>query len=234
MGAFFTNIHLRTDERARVERAWLDFWQARDERSWAWVSPVYGGWTSLFDWQCDQFSPSVLTELAAHLSQTGACAALAFQVYDSDLAEYWLYQGGRNLDHYASDGGLAAAFARRGGDEAADGGVFDGYGPDVRATTYPRDEDSTQGGNTGVLLAATGARAEDMELEAILRTPAYVAEDILTALASSLGINDVWAGVGYHYLVTEGDVILGRDQFRHLPPDQAPNAARPPRFDKDS
>jgi hypothetical protein len=233
MGAFFTNIHLRTELRPRIEEAWLSYWCARDERSWAWLSPPYGGWTTLFDWRCDQFSPEVLAELAEHMSRSVECPALAFQVFDSDLAEYWLYLGGREMDHYASDGRFASAFARR-TDDAQDGGVYDGFGPDSLPNTYPSDEDASTGGNPSMLVSVTGAKIEAMELEAILRTPAYVAEDILTALASAVGINDIWAGVGYHYLVTEGDVILGREQFRHLPPDAAPNAARPARFDKDA
>ncbi len=56
-----------------------------------------------------------------------------------------------------------------------------------------------------------------MELEAILRTPSAIADDILTALASAISINDIWASVGYHYLVTEGDTIPGIDQFSRLP-----------------
>jgi hypothetical protein len=104
----------------------------------------------------------------------------------------------------------------------AEGGVFAGYGPDS-GSGYLGEDDITDGGNAGMLKSLSQTAGSEIELEAILRTPAIIADDILTALASVLGINDIWASVGYHYLVSEGDTIPGMDEFTHLPPDTPPD-----------
>lgn len=216
MGSFYTNIHLRTTERETVERLWAAFWEARGEKSWAWVSPVYHGWVSVFDWQCDQGDTGVLKALSAHCSQALECIALAFQVQDSDLAQYWLFQAGEAVDAYTSNVHYFAAFAEPPETDAETQGIFAGYGRDIKPG-YPTDEDVSDGGSPRKLRELVNPAADENELEAILRSPAVVADDILTALASTLGIHDTWAAVGYHYLLTEGDTIPGRDTFRHLP-----------------
>jgi len=220
MGSFFDNIHLRTTERDRVEHVWAEYWRARGEESLVWISPPYGNWISLFDWKCDQQNIDILIELSAHLSRELGCPTLAFQVQDSDLAEYWLFEQGKKADHYTSNQHYYPSYLDK--EAPATEGVYSGYGPDTQAG-YPSEEDNTNGGNTGLLKSITGAAVDDVELEAILRTPATFADDILTALASAIGINDIWASVGYHYLVTEGDTIPGIDHFKHLPTEKPPN-----------
>lgn len=222
MGSFYSNIHLRTTERAALESAWETFWFEQGTSSWAWVSPPYGGWTSVFDWQCDQIHPDMLCALGTFLSERGECTGLAFQVQDSELAEYWLFNKGTEVDHYTSNMHYFPAFAPQ-TPVIDEEGTYDGYGPDIKAA-LPGEEDLTDGGNIGLLLALTGARVPDIELEAILRSPAAFADDILTALASAIGINDTWAAVGYHYLSTEGsDLIPGMNEFHHLPVGSPPN-----------
>lgn len=215
MGSFYSNIHLHTTDRARVESSWGNFWAEREGQSWAMVSPPYGGWVSLFDWHCDQIHPDVLQELAGRLSADAECVALAFQVQDSLLAEYWLYQNGREADAYSSNVEYFPSFAPQ-TPVVENEGTFDGFGPDIH-DARPGEEDVTDGGNTGLLRRLTHARVTDIELDAILRSPAAFAEDILTSLASAIGINDTWAAVGYHYLVTENDLIPGFAEFHHLP-----------------
>jgi hypothetical protein len=224
MGSFYANIHLRTTERERVLRGWQGYWAGREERAWAWVSPVYGGWVSVFDWRGDAQDTDVLLELAAHLSRELDGVALAFQVQDSELAEYWLFNAGREVDHYTSNADYFAAAAEWPSTTPADG-VYSGYGPDSRPG-YATEDDLTDGGNTGLLRSLANADVSEVELEAILRTPAYIADDILTALASALGIHDSWAALGYHYLATDGDTILGLDAFSHLPSGEPPNLQR--------
>lgn len=223
MGSFYTNIHVRTHDRELIERDWHSYWEERGESSWAWVSPVYGGWISLFDYRGDVGDADALTELAAHLSRSADSVTLAFQVQDSDLAEYWLFHHGKELDHYKSNSDYFAAYAPP--DDAEEEGIFEGFGPDSKPG-YAFNEDLSDGGNIRLLHSLTGDVASEIELEAILRTPATVADDILTALASAIGINDTWAAVGYHYLVTEGDTIPGIAAFHHLPVNTPPNAQR--------
>lgn len=224
MGSFYSNIHLLTENRALLERSWESYWEERGEESWVWISPPYGGWISIFDWRCDQQNVDVLTDLASHLSRAVACTALALQVQDSELAEYWLFSAGMEVDHYTSNSEYFAAFSER-PETTPEDGIYVGYGPDVKPG-YPATEDLSDGGNTQVLKSLTRTLTSDMELEAILRTPAVIADDILTALASAIGINDTWASLGYHYLVTEGDTVPGINQFTHLPISGVPNATR--------
>ncbi|MHB9025749.1 MAG: hypothetical protein ACYC7E_16535 [Armatimonadota bacterium] len=224
MGSFYDNIHLRTQNRPFIEQAWQNYWEERQESSRAWISPDYGGWISVFDWRCDQQDTDVLGDLAAHLSRAADCVTLAFQVYDSDLAEYWLFNHGIEVDHYTSNSEYFPAFAQA-PEVTPEEGIYSGYGPDSKPG-YPVNEDFSDGGNTGLLKSLTGTQASDVELEAILRTPATISDDILTALASAIGINDSWAAVGYHYLATENDTILGFDSFRHLPEGVPPHAER--------
>jgi hypothetical protein len=224
MGSFYDNIHVRTNDRTAVEHAWQAYWEGRDDASWAWVSPAYNGWVTLFDWRCDQQDVDVLTDLGAHISRALDAVVLAFQLQDSDLAEYWLFNHGTELDHYTSNNEYFAGYAES-PEVTPDTGVYSGFGPDVKAG-YPFEEDLSDGGNTEMLKSLTNTDATDIELEAILRTPAEIADDILTALASSIGINDVWASLGYYYLATEGDTITAFDQFRHLPPNEPPKTQR--------
>jgi len=230
MGSYYTNIHLLTPNGDLVEHAWTEYWEGRDERSWCWVSPQYNGWTTVFDWRCDQLNTDILVDLASHLSRVADCVGLAFQVQDSELAEYWLFNQGIEVDHYTSNAEYFAAYAQPPVTNADEEGIFTGYGPDS-APGYTTHEDLTDGGNTDLLRSLTRTRISEMELEAILRTPSTIADDILTALASAIGINDTWASIGYHYLVTEGDTVPGIGAFRHLPPGDPPNPARFPEHD---
>lgn len=224
MGSFYNNIHLRTTDRPAIERVWRAYWEERQEPGWTWISPVYGGWVSVFDWRCDQQDVDALTDLSSYLSRGVGCSVLAFQVYDSDLAQYWLFRGGDEVDHYTSDTEYFAAFGER-PEVTPEEGVYDGYGPDVKVG-YPTEEDRSDGGNTALLKSLLDTPASDIELEAILRTPAFIADDILTALASAIGINDSWAALGYHYLVSESSTIIGFEAFTHLPADLPPNRMR--------
>lgn len=227
MGSFYANVHLLTTNSELVERAWTGYWEGRDDRSWCLISPPYNGWLTVFDWRCDQIDTDILTDLASHLSRVVDCVGLAFQVQDSELAEYWLFNHGEEVDHYTSNAEYYAAYAQPPITNQEEEGIFVGYGPDSEPG-YATHEDLTDGGNTDLLRSLTRATASEMELEAILRTPSTVADDILTALASAIGINDTWAAVGYHYLVTESDTIPGFDEFRRVPQNDPLNPARFP------
>ena len=211
---------MRTQDRQQVEQAWQQYWQGRADLR-VMVSPAYGQWVSLFDWHCDQRDTDTLTDLAVHVSRSIEGVVLAFQVQDSDLAEYWLFNQGNEVDHYTSNTEYFAAYRER-PEVTQESGIYSGAGPDSKEG-YPSEDDLSDGGNTGLLKSLSGTESTEMELEAILRTPALIADDILTALASAIGINDIWASVGYHYLATEGNTITGIDQFSRLPPHEPVN-----------
>jgi len=225
MGSFYTNMHVKTTDRDQVARAWMNYWEGREDTSWCFIAPPYNGWVALFDWRCDQQDTDILVDLASHLSRAAECAALVFQVHDSALAEYWLFNLGAEVDHYTSNTEYFAAYAQLPTAAPDTEGIFVGFGPDTDAG-YAEQEDLSDGGNVDLLRSLTNDLASEVQFEAILRTPAYIADDILTALASAIGLNDSWAAVGYHYLVTEGDTIPGLGDFHHLPPGAPANPAR--------
>lgn len=224
MGEYFDNVHVHTKDHLQVARAWQSYWEGRGETSAAWVSPAYGEWVSLFDWRTDRQEADVLTDLTAHLSRALDGVAIAFQVQDSDLAEYWLFNHGDEIDHYTSNAEYFAAYAQR-PEVTPETGVYSGFGPDEKQG-YPTEEDLSDGGDAGLLKSLTGTPTADVALEAILRTPATFAEDILTALAASIGMNDMWASLGYTYISTDSETVTGFHQFTHLPPGEPPKTQR--------
>lgn len=105
MESFYDGSHVRTNDRMLVERAWHSYWDGRvGDTFLAWVSPEYNGWVSLFDWRCDQQQDvETLTNLSAHISRFIGTVTVAFQLQDSDLIEYWLFNRGIRIDHYTSN-----------------------------------------------------------------------------------------------------------------------------------
>ncbi len=224
MGSFYANLHLRTTERELVEQAWTSYWDERHETSWAWVTPPYHGWITVFDWNADAGDMDVLNDMSMHLTRALGCVGIAFKVQDSALAEYWLYNLGAEVDYYTSNSEYFAAYAQP-PNTTPEEGIFTGYGPDSHAG-YATEEDQSDGGNTDLLKSLTRTPVSEMELEAILRTPSYIADDILTALASAIGLHASWAALGYHYIATDSDTVLGKDAFHHLPASEPPNLVR--------
>jgi hypothetical protein len=97
VGSFYTNITLRTKERARV----------RDELAaqgrTAYLSRVDGDAVVVFDRDCEEQDIAVLRTLAGGLSQRLACTALAVMNHDDDILLYTLFESGRMTDAYNSD-----------------------------------------------------------------------------------------------------------------------------------
>jgi hypothetical protein len=97
MGAFFTNLHVRTDDSVRVIDALRPLLSQR-----AYVSPPKSGWVTIYDETADANDESELARLAAALSKNLNTAAIAFLVHDSDVLIYLLFDNGTEIDRYNS------------------------------------------------------------------------------------------------------------------------------------
>jgi hypothetical protein len=104
-----------------------------------------------------------IRDLAGGLSEDLHVAAIAFMVHDSDIACYWLFDGGQLLDEYNSYPNYF--------DDDADG------------------PPSPSGGRTDVLLRYCRTGVQEDKLTAILRGEALFAEDVIARLAQALGID---------------------------------------------
>lgn len=100
MGTFITNLHVRDADRNAVTEALRSLY----------VVPAYvrsspeNTWTSIFPEAADQDEVE-LCKIAGGLSKVLNRPVIAFLVHDSDIFLYWLYDGGKELDHYNSEPG---------------------------------------------------------------------------------------------------------------------------------
>ncbi len=104
MGSFYSNIHLRVQDRQLVERAWQSYWEGREETSWVMVvtrlravgqrlrlalRPAGYGWV-------DRISPRIFSRRRTASRSPSRCRT-------AQLAEYWLFNHGNEVDHYTSE-----------------------------------------------------------------------------------------------------------------------------------
>jgi hypothetical protein len=181
MGSFYTNVALKGPTQAAVVEHLRA--QGRD----AYVAPTIGGVTVVYDAACESQDQRILASLAAELSRTFACSALAALVYDDDFLVYLLFQGGAQVDEYNSD----PMYFENGEPE----------GP--------------RGGDAGALCAAFGAATEVARVEVILRawagpdgdpgaSPYLFAQFRHRDLARALGLPERLCALGYLY-VAQGE-----------------------------
>ena len=97
MGLFCVNLHFRTTD----DKALSDALGRRGVSRYR-VVPAKSGWTSLYEEQASEQDDRRIRDLAGGLSEDLQVPAIAFLVHDSDIACYWLFDGGRLLDEYNS------------------------------------------------------------------------------------------------------------------------------------
>ena len=97
MGLFCANLHFRTTD----DKALSASLNRRGVTRYR-VVPAKGEWTSLYEERASQQDDGRVRDLAGGLSEDLHVAAIAFLVHDSDVACYWLFDGGRLLDEYNS------------------------------------------------------------------------------------------------------------------------------------
>ena len=155
------------------------------------VSPAWNGNVVVYDEQSEQMSDSV-EEFAAGLSRDLSCPVLAVSVYDDDILQYMLFQGGEKADEYNSK---PAYF-----DEDAD----------------PDNPVGPSGGDAAMLCHAFGVQ-KAAEVERILRTGSGLSGgydfEIFRheALCKALGLPEFAVAAGYGY-ITRGEVPPGLDE----------------------
>jgi hypothetical protein len=170
MGATYTNIVLRTADRARV----ADFLETRGKP--AYVGPARDGYTIVFDSAADD-DPNTNGVLAEELSGALGCAAIGWIVYDSDITAYTLCERGQVIDRYDSRPGYRDGDARppEGGDAALLARAIGG--PAANEAEVDR------------ILRIPGDKEEYLFEEARH-----------SELVEALGLPDYGVGLGYHYV----------------------------------
>jgi Ankyrin repeats (many copies) len=171
MGLFCVNLHFRT----RDDKALSASLNRRGVSGYR-VLPARGEWASLYEERASEQDFERIRELAGGLSEDLGVAAIAFLVHDSDVACYWLFDGGRLLDEYNSCPNY--------------------FDADATAEEPPRPA----GGRPDVLLpyCRTGVRQD--ELAAILAGEAVFAESVIEQLVDALGIDPGRALADYRHL----------------------------------
>jgi hypothetical protein len=135
-----------------------------------------------------------IRDLAGGLSADLEVAAISFMVHDSDVASYWLFDGGRLLDHYNSC-------------------------PDYFDDDAGEDEPpSPTGGRADLLLPYCRDGVQHDEVAAILTRDTLFAERIVEQLAERLGIDVPRALTDYRDVAGESGVggtvgSIGLDDF---------------------
>ena len=97
MGAFFTNLHLRDISSEAVCSALPALAIGR-----AYVSPQTNRWVTVYLECTEDQNDKTLRSIATALSRQLKTDAIAFLVHDSDIAAYWLFQNGGEIDEFNS------------------------------------------------------------------------------------------------------------------------------------
>jgi hypothetical protein len=112
VGSFYTNISLRTTDRAAVRS------RLTSRGLTAYLARPEDGTLVVFERQSEEQDPAVLQKLASDLSAVCSCAALAVMNHDDSVLLYWLFEAGKLVDEYDS----APEYFSSGGKGATRGG----------------------------------------------------------------------------------------------------------------
>ena len=150
MGLCCVNTHLRTTDdkalTAALERRGVNRYH---------IATAKNGWTSLYEERASEQDDEHIRDLVGGLSADLDVAAISFMVHDSDVACYWLFDGGRLLDSYNS--------------------CPDYFDDDVTDD----DPASPSGGQTDTLLPYCREGVERDDLTAILTQDTLFAENVV-------------------------------------------------------
>jgi hypothetical protein len=180
MGAFFTNYQVQGKSTLEVSKALAELVKSR-----AYVSPIKGGWVTVYDESSDKQNEKTLTHIASALSKSLNTVVFAFLVHDSDIAVYWLYQNGNLADEFNS-------------------------APDYFSEVSEEVKLRTRGNTEKLLPLCIGSTTREQVEEIIHPSDSFpvMAETIFWELAKLLGIDDVRIGLGFKYFEKEGEHII--------------------------
>lgn len=192
MGAFYTNLTMKGPSQEEILKAF----RGRQ----AYISPTVDGNTVVYDEQCEEQSPAVLTDLSSKLSKELNCLVLIVLNHDDDILFYRLYNKGELVDEYCSS-------------------------PENFEET---DEPSGPKGGNSELLTNLFKAGNKSSIEEILRSNPFVEDKYAFAterhadLVKALGL-PAWAvGYGYAY-IAQGEIPGGltENQLKVLSADNA-------------
>ena len=180
MGSFYTNITLKGQTQQQAVEAMAG--------RVAFVSPTVRDATVIFDQECEEQLTAALAALAAQLSTTLSCPALAVMNHDDDVLWLQLFEGGSSP----------------GGEYVSAPGYFTG-------TSSP-----PAGSDPGALATAFGVPQAADEVERILQQgtgeSGYVfALEQHSDLLKALGLPSFASEVGFTYL-SEGEFPVGFEE----------------------
>lgn len=159
MGLFCVNFHLRMDNADAVAAA-VRKRKVKDHR----LLPARDGWVTLYEERSSRQDERRIRDMGAKLSRDLRVPVIAFLIHDSDVARYWLYDGGGLVDEYNSR-------------------------PDYFDADAGGDESPPSGGQPEVLLRYCRGGVTGEELANTLRAREVFAEATVERLADALGID---------------------------------------------
>lgn len=180
MGASFTNLQVRKAAKESICAA-----LPKLTRDGAYVSPEKDGWVTVY-LKASEDQSDEGGRIAAGLSKMLKTDVIAFLVYDSDIAMYWLYRNGELLDQFDS-------------------------APDYFEEKEFGQSDAGLGGDPDTLLPLCVPGTTRKQLEEVLHpSDGYplMAEDIVEQLSKLLGIDDLRSNLGFTYFEMEGEEIV--------------------------
>ena len=143
------------------------------------ISPNVGGFTVVWDAECEKQDESLIDEMGKKISSLLKAPVISFLNHDDDILWYGLYSAGAKIDQYNSS------------PEYFEGG-----------------EVPPSGGNTKLLMQAMSAEGPEAAVDKILRDTEYVfAVERHLALLAVLGM-PAFAAFGYRY-ISRGEVPEG-------------------------
>lgn len=96
MGLFYSNLTVYHPERTALLA------ELRRLKREAFVSPMVGGYTVVFDKAMDEQDSNAIEGLGKAITKALSCTALAAVLHDDDVLYLWLFQNGRVRDRYDS------------------------------------------------------------------------------------------------------------------------------------
>ena len=162
MGNFYTSFTVRAARDKALE--------AMNGRTRA-VSPTLGGFTVVWDAECESQDDRVISRVGQHIASKLAAPVLAVLNHDDDILMYWLFSPEDKVDEYNSAPGY-----------------FEG------------DDVAPKGGDTELLVKTMAPEASREVVDRILRNQKYVFAferhaDLLAALAMP-----AFAASGYKHI----------------------------------
>jgi len=164
MGNFYSNITVKGSTKDAVIS------ELKVLKRKAFVTLAINNFIVIYDAECEEQVPRVLSQLSVDLSKSLKCPLISFMNHDDDILIFEVYKDGILIDEYNSCPGY-----------------FEG------------EETPPQGGDAGKICVTFGLTRDQYDIETILRSQNYTfAFERHEALAKSIGLPLLSVGYGYN------------------------------------